>query len=366
MNVPLQTILFDRAMREDRGRFASVRDARVLFYWPHGLGDWVHLGVLAPLLEPSNEYAATRSGDDYVAMLEGQTLLRPLYSGMLAPSDRVDGEPPHWGLRLSSLRGGPATARLAQAPGETVRGFAADTLLWTDYPETEGRAAYPYHTKMRSLARMLVRPQRLEQFDLSRPLPNVLNFSAPAGVLANVEERLREFAPPGTRIAILSRAGVTAPRKNWDVMEAERFVRELRTRDSRWRIISMDGDEFDGTVDFRQLFGGSGVPFASTFKAVLQRSELLVGVPAGPLHVAMASNLVAVVGIWRAHHPDWYDEPNQRAIHLAGRIVTDRGFHRRAATVTKPASLQHRIEYCDAEEVPANRVLDAVSQLVEV
>jgi hypothetical protein len=361
--MPLQTMQFERAMREDRGRFASVRGSRVVFYWPHGLGDWVHLGILAPLLEPSNEYAVTRSGDDYVAMLEGQTLLRPLYSGILAPSDRVDGEPPHWGLRLSSLRGGPATAQIARAPAEALRGFAADTLLWTDYPETEGRAAYPYHTKMRALARLLVTPQRLQQFDLSQPLPNVLTFSAPAGVLANVERRLREFAPPGTRIAILSRAGVTAPRKNWAAVQAERFVRELRARDPRWRVVSMDGDEFDGTADFRQLFGGDGIPFATTFKALLQRSELLVGVPAGPLHVAMASNLVAVVGIWRAHHPDWYDEPNDRAIHLAGRIVTDRKFDRRAATVTKPASLQHRIEYCDTEEVPAEAVLAAMSRL---
>jgi hypothetical protein len=363
MTVSLQSIQFEHAMREDRRRFASVRGARVLFYWPHGLGDWVHLGVLAPLLEPSNEYAVTRSGDDYVAMLEGQTLLRPLYSGILAPSDRVDGEPPHWGLRLSSLRGGPATAHLAQTPAEAVRGFAADTLLWTDYPETEGRAAYPYHTKMRALARMLVAPQRLQQFDLSQPLPNVLNFSAPAGVLANVEQSLREFAPSGTRIAILSRAGVTAPRKNWDAAEVERFVRELRARDPRWRVVSMDGDAFDGVADFRRLFGGDGGPFATTFIALLQRSELLVGVPAGPLHVAMASNLPAVVGIWRAHHPDWYEEPNDRAIHLAGRIVTDRQFHRRAATVTKPASLRHRIEYFDTEEVPAEAVLAAISQL---
>jgi hypothetical protein len=363
MNVPLQQIHFDRAMREDRGRFAGVRDARVVFYWPHGLGDWVHLGVLAPLLEPSNEYAVTRSGDDYVAMLEGQTLLRPLYSGILAPSDRVDGEPPHWGLRLSSLRGGPATAQLAQAHAETVRGFAADALLWTDYPETEGRSAFPYHTKMRALARVLVTPQRLQQFDLSQPLTNALNFSAPAGVLANVERRLREFAPPGTRIAILSRAGVTARRKNWSASQAERFVRELRARDSRWRVVSMDGDEFDGTAGFRQLFGGDGVPFATTFKALLQRSELLVGVPAGPFHVAMASNSLAVVGVWRAHHPDWYDEPNDRAIHLAGKIVTDRGFQRRAATVSKPASLRHRVAYFDTEEVPAEAVLAAISQL---
>ena len=33
------------AVREDRGRFAALRDARVLIYWPHGFGDWVHFGA---------------------------------------------------------------------------------------------------------------------------------------------------------------------------------------------------------------------------------------------------------------------------------------------------------------------------------
>ena len=59
-------------LREDRGRFAALRDKRVLIYWPHGLGDWVHFGAVAPLLEPSNVYAITRFGDDYVALFEGQ------------------------------------------------------------------------------------------------------------------------------------------------------------------------------------------------------------------------------------------------------------------------------------------------------
>ena len=39
------------AIREDRGRFAALRNARVLIYWPHGLGDWVHFGGVAPLLD---------------------------------------------------------------------------------------------------------------------------------------------------------------------------------------------------------------------------------------------------------------------------------------------------------------------------
>src|SRR5215469_13125610 len=78
------------AMREDRGRFADLRDARVLVYWPHGLGDWVHLSTIAPLLERSNTYAITRFGDDYVSLMDGNRYFTPLYSGVRAPGDGAE------------------------------------------------------------------------------------------------------------------------------------------------------------------------------------------------------------------------------------------------------------------------------------
>ena len=66
------------------------------------------------------------------------------------------------------------------------------------------------------------------------------------------------------------------------------------------------------------------------------------------------------MGLWLAHHPDWYDEPNSAAIHLVGRYVRDRGFHRRPATVTKPASLQHRIHYLETPIAGADDAIEAV------
>src|SRR5579862_1404968 len=78
------------AMREDAHRFAQLSDARVLIYWPHGLGDWTHLGAIVPLLDPSNSYAVTRFGDDYVSLMEGNRLLTPLFSGVRAPGDGGD------------------------------------------------------------------------------------------------------------------------------------------------------------------------------------------------------------------------------------------------------------------------------------
>ena len=247
-----------------------------------------------------------------------------------------------------------------------MRAFAPDTLLWTDYPETEGRTRYPFHTKARNLARLIVRPERLAEFDLSRPLPNSIAFSAPAETQRRVDERLAAFAPPGTKLCIVSRAGVTAARKNWgDGSEARAFVDLMHRDDPQWRFISMDGEALgEGVASYRDVFGKVDEPFARVFKAVIARAALFVGVPAGPLHVTMARGSVPVVGLWLAHHPDWYDEPNPSAIHLIGKYVRDRHFERRVATTTKPASLAHRLEYLDTQGVAAAAVMEAAGRVL--
>lgn len=358
---------FARAMREDRGRFAALRDARVLVYWPHGLGDWAHLGAIAPLLDPSNAYAAARFGDDYSAILEGQTAIAAVPSGTRAICDGEAQGTRHLGLSLRRLDGGPARALLPEPLLASVRAFAPDTLLWTDYPETEGRTAYPFHTKARNLARLLVAAERLREFDLSLPLRNAIDFAAPAQTQRRIDERLAAFAPPGSRLCLLSRTGFTAARKNWgdDAAQARRFVELLRRDDPRWRVISMDDEPLgDAAAGFRALFGAIDEPFARAYKALAARSDLFVGVPAGPLHVTMAGGGVPVVGLWLAHHPDWYDEPNPAAIHLIGRYVRERRFDRRPATITKPPSLRHRLEYLDSREVPAEAVFEAARQVL--
>src|SRR5579871_6799658 len=165
-----------RAMREDRGRFAALRDARVLIYWPHGLGDWVTFGAVAPLLEPSNAYAIARFGDDYVSVMDGNAIVEPLHSGVRQIGDGGAFGKPHFGLRLRDCNGRTVTIEVPHPMDEAVRRFAPGALLWTDYPETEGRTPYPFHTKARNLARMLVAPERLAGFDLSNPLANSIDF----------------------------------------------------------------------------------------------------------------------------------------------------------------------------------------------
>jgi hypothetical protein len=120
----------------------------------------------------------------------------------------------------------------------------------------------------------------------------------------------------------------------------------------------------ENVAGFRALFGALDEPFARLYKALASRTGLFVGVPAGPLHVTMARGGVPVVGLWLAHHPDWYDEPNPLAIHLVGRYIVDKGFDKRPATKTKPASLQHRLIQLDSQALPGAAVVEAARLLV--
>ncbi|GAC1502000.1 MAG: hypothetical protein NVS1B14_06600 [Vulcanimicrobiaceae bacterium] len=320
----------------DRG-FQTLRGTRVLIYWPHGLGDWVHLSTIIPMLEPSNQYFITRFGDDYVAAFDGHATVAPLFSGVHRISDGSDFGAKHFGLDHRHVRG--RTMEL-QCPPPFDRTFAQagiEAVLYTDYPERAGRSRFPFHTKARLLAKSLVAPERLEQFDLTQPLKNTLDFSVSAVTQNAVDARLRTLMGPADKLCVLATAGHTNARKNWPAPEAERFVQRFASLDPCWKFLNLD-------KDFGPLFAGLDLPFARAYRALLARTHLFVGVPAGPLHVAMARADVPMVGIWLAHHPDWYDEPNSNALHLVGEFVYRSKFDRRAASVTKPAALRHRIE----------------------
>jgi len=244
--------------------------------------------------------------------------------------------------------------------------FAPGVLLWTDFPETEGMTAYPFHTKARNLARLLVSRERLASLDLSQPLESTIDFVAPQSSQRRIDERLIRIVQPGTRLCVISRTGVTAPRKNWgDGSEARALVAALRRGNPPWSCISMDDEPLgEGAAGFRALFGDLNEPFARIYKALMMRTDLFVGIPAGPLHLTLARGGVPTVGLWLSHHPDWYDEPNRDAIHLIGRYVRDRGFDRRPATTTKPPSLAHRSRYLDTLEIAAEQVIEAAQTLI--
>ncbi len=348
-------------MDEKRGEFARLRNTNVLIYWPHGLGDWVHLSVILPLLESSNRYYITRFGDDFVSVLDGNAYVRTIHTGGNQISDGTALGARHLGLDFKRIDGGAADVRIPPPLHAAMIAANIQTVLYTDYPDNEGGAPFPFHTKARKLLRQLVTPQRLAAFDLAVPLRSTIDFHVGPALQRAVDDRLRAIVEPGKRLCIVLPSGHTSTAKSWDPREVDRFVQGLNTRDVRWRF-------FFPESDFGTLFSDLGRPFAQVFKAVLARADLVAGVPAGPLHMALARNDVPVIGIWQAHHPDWYDEPSPRAVHVVGAGVPRAAFWKRAsirrAAALKPQSLQHRIQLTGARRIPAEAALEAAEKVL--
>src|SRR6185312_10485385 len=114
--------------------------------------------------------------------------------GVRRPGDGSERAALHFGITLEQCNGRRVSLALPEPLDEEVLRFAPEALLWTDYPETEGRTAYPFHTNARNLARLLVRRERLQGFDLSQPLPSTIDFSVAEDVQRRVDERLARFA----------------------------------------------------------------------------------------------------------------------------------------------------------------------------
>jgi ADP-heptose:LPS heptosyltransferase len=117
--------------------------------------------------------------------------------------------------------------------------------------------------------------------------------------------------------------------------------------------------------EFGPLLGDLPFAFALILKALLKRADLVAGVPAGPLHVALAYQHIPVVGIWLAHHPDWYEERSENALHLLGKPLFDMRYHRRPANTSLPDHLRNRsIELREQPSVRADDVWQAAQQLL--
>lgn len=367
-NLPRTTL---RAFDERNGDFARLGGERVAIYWPHGFGDWVHFGAIAPLLSPENAYAIFRIGDDFSALFTGARPVEALPSGIRAIGDGADLGARHLGLNWKRLRGRRETIALPASLREAFERFAPTALLYTDYPEPEGWLAFPYHTKARALARALVSAERLARFDLAQPLPQSISFAVSPELQRRFDAVLARYVDPGDRVLLVATSGHTEPAKAWPAADATAFVEMARARDPRIRTIAF-GEPDEGTsatdrrgatIAFRSLAAELDAPFADVLRALMARSHAFVGVPAGPLHAVAARGGIPLVGLWFAHYPTWYDEPNALALHLVGARPIARGFHRRPASTTLPPSLEHRIEHLDTERIAPEAVLDALARL---
>lgn len=353
--IELRTLpLFD----ERGGAFAQLRDRRVLVYFPHGLGDFVHFGYVVPALEPSNRYAISRFGDDFVHLYDGARGIEPLYCGTMTIGDGAAQGSRHLGVEWKKIRNRPAEIAFPQPLAARVREAGIDTVLYTDYPEPEGRNAFPFHTKARTLLRGLVSRERLAALELGKPLPTALTFEVPRPSRERIETRLRDLTGEGTHLYLLAPGGHTTPGKTWPRDRVEALLEALPRFDPNARALLID------EPTLRSSFGDLELPFAHLLATLLRRSHATIGVSAGPLHAAMAMRASPVVGIWLAHHPDWYDEFNPDSLHLTGPLIARKRLGERASTTTTPPALRAKtIAYAD--RVPdANDVLGALESLL--
>lgn len=340
---------------ERKGAFARLRGRRVLIYWPHGLGDFVHFGHVLPLLEPSNEYFITRYGDDFVHLYDGAEAIAPLYSGVKNIGDGSAQSDRHLGIDVRRIRNREEKVMSAEPLRSRIVEAGIDAILYTDYPECEGRTRFPFHTKARALARDLVLPERLAQFDLNVSLPSALRFYVPPDVAARIERRIREIAAAGERLYLLSPGGHTNVEKTWPKEDVDAFVALLNDRDPTARAFVID------ERNVAERFGDLDLSFSHVLVTLLRAAHAFVGVPSGPLHAAIALGASPVIGIWLSRYPDWYDEPHSNVIHLVGPIPYKKSYERRPGTTSLPPVLAHRIiPFRDRAPTPAE-ILSAIT-----
>lgn len=358
---------------DDGRRFGSVTNRRVLIYWPHGFGDFVHFSFVVPLLEPTNAYYLTRFGDDFVHLYDEGERVLPLFSGTRALGNGTAlGACAHFGLDLDHPPDGLTALDVPEPLHSRIVEQAIDAVLVCRYPEMTGRIPYPWHTKARYLASRIVAPARFSAVDLSQPLRSSLAFRAPVAPAARIETRLREWVGPGAHCYVLSAGGHTQLDKVWPEREIVAFAQEVHARDPRARVVTIDERTSDAIGRERglaptttDLFGDLDLPFAHVLVTLVRAAHAYVGVASGPLHAAIAMGGCPTVGVWLAHWPEYYDEPSSETIHLVGPAVYRKGLDRRLGARSKAQAgvLPYRIEAFRERAPSSTDALDALQQL---
>lgn len=380
--------------RSPKDKFWDVRDSGVLIYWPHGFGDWVFLSSILPLMEPSNRYFVTRFGDHYTAVFDGCALATPLYLGhnKTRCGEGSDYGNPHFGLRSSGVGFRALELPLALHAKCVEHGISA--IMDLPFFETYGNRPFPFHTKARNMLGSVVGPGRLEHMNLTQRLPSSLEWCAPAQIRALVEARLRTWGgiEAGRKLCVVVRQGFTATGKNWghrwrdELPEGSRregeecrdFMRLLRRKDPAWSFVTLEERTFSGSdtvrdpelgcVSYHELFGaaddGHSLPLGWVLKALLEFADLVVGVPTGPYHLAMAKPGLPTVGLWIEHWPAWYDEPKAESIHLISRNVRDMGALMRPGSFSKMEGIEFQTRILNTRTIPGEAVLAGVEELL--
>jgi hypothetical protein len=120
--------------------------------WRPG-GTRIHTSAL---LEPTNQLWLTRFGDDYVALMEGNEYVFPVFTGSPPAVCAGNGESlklRDLGMAYDTINGGEQKVVLPRSVYDICRQHKIRNLLWSSYPETTGLAPFPYHSKAWNLAK---------------------------------------------------------------------------------------------------------------------------------------------------------------------------------------------------------------------
>ena len=366
-----------RVYRDEGGIFAQLRHRRILIYWPHGLGDAVHLGYILPTLDPSNRYYISRYGDDYVALFAGDTIAQPLYTGIRSTHNDfgASARDLHLGIPYKSVHGQLATLMLTPTLAKQLKELEIEDILWTDYPDPAGRRAYPYHTKARSLIAALAPETCRTHLATTLRLPTSLSFEPDPEIAAAIDMELQDAGLADHSICAIQSGGHTNPAKGWPELECRAWAEEFCRLYPNWHAVFLDlskGEPAPTDLTGR-MHGMSDLfhvvlqhyPYAAVLKAFLSRVQLMVGIPAGPFHLAMAFGHIPCVGLWYAHHPLWYDEWHPRARHCVSRRVANLGYESARATQSVPSQYHERLWRYETLALSSEAIFAAVEEVLE-
>lgn len=387
--------LMMRVIRSSHDGFENIKDTNVLIYWPHGFGDWVFLSYVLPFLDQSNRYFFTRFGDDNTSLFEHCSGATPLYVGVNSTHGDHGGV---FGMRHFRLTEGNSNlerepVHLPLALAEACRSHNIHTLVHMPFPETYGGSTYPFHTKARNMIRHF-RPTLPLEDVLSHPIRSSLSFRVPSFVTRWVESRLRSWmGMRRQKLCLIGRGGYTSVGKNWGHLWREDMPREkrregeecrdfmhlLRKRDPKWIFVTIEDRVFSGddTVrdhalpcfSFAELFGTPDdfkIPFGTLLTALINLADLVVGVPAGPYHLAMAKSDLPVIGLWTEHFPSWYDEPKSNSLHLMSNNLVLSGADRRVGSFSEKGNLRYDLVRLPTRLIRGEDVVGAVEQLLDI
>jgi hypothetical protein len=377
-----------------RGNFPSLRNRNVLIYWPHGVGDWVFLSNIIPVLNRSNRYFVTRYGDDTVALFDGSEYATPLYIGVNSPhcGDGKAYHNEHFTVDYDTIDGSTKMLELPLGLYEQCRKNDIDTFLFHSFYEVYGWRDFPFHTKGRNTLPELVDGETLNSARLDTSLRSAVNPHVDSWVKKWIESRLESFTGrEGRKLCLICRNGYTSTSKNWghkwredmpegkqnEGEEARDFMRLLLDKDPNWIFLTFEDRLFNGydtlrdaslnSFSYADVFNTVGdgcAPYALILRALMEIADLCIGVPVGPYHLSMAYPNLPSVGLWIDHIPSWYDEPKSGSINIINSHAIHQKYYDRPGSFDERELLNFHARHVDTRIITGDQVFSSVEELL--